>query len=233
MFSRTFSQEYVHFLTYTVASSCVCASPLAAMTIVKRLWLGKPLGNYLDIVMAPQPLGPSGPMAQNLLTTTRTQDAQIHTFHTTEAEHARSAIFFDFHANIITLECLFGSENSGQRPTHLSASLPQYIAKQIPCQQSSYSKKEPNAKTLCPCTWMMVSLSPLIVHFAMPIPKIVLESKSTEDREIGRRVRLCGYLWPQNSMTSSLNEIVKTSSSSLHLTPVNKSSAFWTARTVR
>ena len=38
------------------------------------------LGNYLDIMMAPQPLGPSGPMAQSLLTTTRTQDAQSISF---------------------------------------------------------------------------------------------------------------------------------------------------------
>ena len=37
----------------------------------------QPLGMYLDRVMAPQPLGPLGPMAQGHLTTAETQDVDL------------------------------------------------------------------------------------------------------------------------------------------------------------
>ena len=54
------------------------------------------LGMYLDIVMAPQPLGLSGPMAQDHLMTTETQDAGLILSLVPEDEQARSAILLRF-----------------------------------------------------------------------------------------------------------------------------------------
>ena len=44
------------------------------------------LGTYLDIVMAPQPLGLSGPMAWGHLMTIGTQDRRLDTFSSPEDE---------------------------------------------------------------------------------------------------------------------------------------------------
>ena len=93
-----------------------------------------------DVSTATGSLGTHGPRSSD---DNKNARRTIHTFPTEEDEHARSPIFFDFHVNIFTLKCLLGSIISGQRPTHLSASLPEYIAKQIPCQPSSHSKKMP------------------------------------------------------------------------------------------
>ena len=81
------------------------------------------LGIYLDIVMAPQPLGPSGPMARGLLTTTGTQDVDLIPF-LVQRTNMREVLFcFSSQVNNITLECLLGSKSSRERPVHLSASL--------------------------------------------------------------------------------------------------------------
>ena len=49
------------------------------------------LGMYLERAMAPQPLGPLGPMARGLLTTTRTQDAD---FIPTQAQRMKILLHF-------------------------------------------------------------------------------------------------------------------------------------------
>ena len=148
VFSKTFSQEYVHFWHTPL--------PLhASALLLWRLWLSssgsgsasswKLLG-HSDGSKATGSFGTHGPKSSDDNKNTK---RTIHIFPTTDYEHARSTILFDFHANNVTLECLFGSKNSGQRPTHHSESLPQYIVKQIPCQLSSYSKKKSQMPRRC------------------------------------------------------------------------------------
>ena len=183
--------------------------------------------------MAPQPLGPSGPMARGLLMRTGTQDVDMISFPAQRTNMHEVRFCFDFHVNNTTLECLLGSKSAGQRPTHQPlTSLPEHIAKQVPCQPDSYLKKEPNVRTLWPDTRMMVSLTRFMVHFAVPVPMPLSASPNhfrIEKLEDG--LRLCGKRWPQNSMKSSLNEMLKICSLSLHLMYVHKSSALWIAGT--
>ena len=181
--------------------------------------------------MAPQPLGPSGPMARGLLTTTETQDVDLIPFPAQMMNKHEVPFCFDFHVSITTLECPFGSTISGQRPTHqIPTILSEFIAKQVACQPDSYSKQEPNVRTLWPGTGMMVSLMQLIAHFAVPVP-ISLSASPNHSRieKLEDDLRLCVKFWSENSMKFSLSEMLKTFSSSLRLTPVTKSSTFWIA----
>ena len=91
------------------------------------------LGIYLDIVLDPQPLRPMSPMARGLLTTTGTQDEDLIPFPARRMNMHEVPFCLDFHVNNTMLVCLLGSRSSGQRPTHPSASLPEYIAKQVSC----------------------------------------------------------------------------------------------------
>ena len=105
------------------------------------------LGIYLDTVMAPQPPGPSGPVAWGLRVTTGTQDVDLIPF---PAQRMNMHVVPFCFVNNIAREYLPGSTNSGQYPTHSSANLPEYNAKQAPCLPDSYSKQEPNVRTLWP-----------------------------------------------------------------------------------
>ena len=191
------------------------------------------LGIYMDKVMAPQPLSPSGPMARGLLTTTGTHDVDLIPSPTKRMNMHEVPFCFAFHVNNITLECLLGSKSSGQRPTHqLPASLPEYIAKEVPCQPDSHSEQEPNVRTLWRDTRMMVSPTKLIVHSAISVP--ISQSASASHLRIEKfedALHLFGQFWPQNYKKSSQNEIPKIFSLSPHLTSVHKSSAFWIAGT--
>ena len=83
-------------------------------------------------------LGSHGPGSSDDYRNTR---RRLDTFSSPEDEHTRSAVLLGFPVSKFTRECLLGSKNSGQRPTHLSANLPEYIAKQVPCQPDSYSRQ--------------------------------------------------------------------------------------------
>ena len=145
------------------------------------------------------------------------------TFSSPQDEHARKAVLLGFPCEQVHAGVSTWLKSSRQRPTHLSASLPEYSAKQVPCRPDSYLKREPNVRTSLLGTRMMVSLTRLIVHFAIPVPTSLSASQNQLRIE---KLGLCGKLWPQNCMNSSLNEMLKTCSLSLHLTPVHKFSAF-------
>ena len=110
--------------------------------------------NVLDTVTAPQPLGPSGPMARDHLMTIEKRD----TFSSPEDEHARSAVLlrfpceqWGFRINWLNNHC--------ESPTYQPVtSLSEFIAKQVACQPGLYSKQEPSVRTLWPDVEMMVSL---------------------------------------------------------------------------
>ena len=185
------------------------------------------LGLYLDIVLGPQPLGPSGPMAQGHMTTTATQDAGLILSQALKMNMHEVPLCFDFHVNNITREYLPGSKISGQQQTHPSANLPEYTAKQAPCLPGLYSKQEPNVRTLWPDVRMMVSPAKLIVHCATSEPRFWCVNPShqrTEKLEDGSHH--FGKFSSQSYKKSSLNEMSKVLSLSPHLTSAHKSFAF-------
>ena len=185
------------------------------------------LGTYSDTVSAPQPLGLSGPMAQGHLTITETQDADLILSQASKTNMHEVPSYYSFLVNNTTLECLLGSKSSGQRPPHLSASPPEYIAKQVPSQPDSYSKQEPTDRTLWHGTRKMVSLTRLIVHFAIRVP--ISQSASPNHLRIEKLeggLRLC-----QNFMKSPLNEMLKTFIVLALDARFHGSSAFWIAGT--
>ena len=122
----------------------------------------------------------------------------------------------------------FGSQSAGQRPTHLSARLPECIAKQVLCRPDSYSKQEPSVRSLWPDTRMMVFPYAVDSPFCNGRTNITVhQSNSLEDREIGRRV---APLW--RALSTGLQEIflerdAKYFSLFLHWTHVHKSPACW------
>ena len=72
----------------------VCANSKQVQPLASAAPTRHALGIYFDIVMAPHALGPTGPMARGLLTTTGTQDVGLIPF--PEDEHARSAVLLRF-----------------------------------------------------------------------------------------------------------------------------------------
>ena len=83
--------------------------------------------------------------------TTGTQDVDLIPFPAQRMNVREVPFCFDFHMHNIPREYLLGSTISGQRLTHQpSANLPEYTAKQSPCLPDSFSKQEPNVRTLWP-----------------------------------------------------------------------------------
>ena len=156
------------------------------------------LGLYLDIVMAPQPLGPSGPMAQGHLTTTGTQDVDTILSQALKMNMHEVPSYYSFRANSTTLEFLLGSIASGKSPTFQHATSPSGItAKQAPCQSDSYSK------TRATCLDFVARYKDDGIPYEVDSPLCnvrtniaVRQSKSLEDREIGKRF---AHLWKAQS----------------------------------
>ena len=93
------------------------------------------------------------------------------------------ASYYGSRVNNTTVVLRIGSVIIGKSPTYqLETNLSEYIAKQVPCQSDSYSKQEPNVRTLWPDVKMMVS-SPF---YQSRTNIAVRQSKSLEDREIGK-----------------------------------------------
>ena len=154
-------ENCVQTLSQTVASYDAKSQPVVPAR--------QALGSDLDIVMVPQLQGPFCPTARGLLTTTGTQDVDLIPFPAQRMNMHEVSFCFDFHVNNIAREYLLGSTDSGQRPTHQpSANQLEYTAKQVPCLPDSYSKQEPNVRTLWPDIRMMVSSTKLMVLFATP-----------------------------------------------------------------
>ena len=143
---------------------------------------------------------------------------RLDTFSSPQDEHARSAVLFGF-------PCELGSKNSGQRPTHLSANLQEYIAKQVPCQPDSYSKQERSVRALWHRTRMMYSLCSW---------KPILQFHSPHRLKIENWKAICsfGKPYPQSYKISSLKGMRKVPSLSLHSMNDHKSSALRIAETV-
>ena len=97
--------------------------------------------------------------------------------------------YYGSRVNSTILEIRNGSILFGKGPTYQpTINLSQFIARQAPCQPGLYLKQEPNVKTLLPDIKMMVSPMRLTVFFAASKTTItVCQSKSLEDREIGKQ----------------------------------------------
>ena len=145
------------------------------------------LGPYLNKLTAPQP---PGPMALDHLMTTGTPDADLILSRTQRMNIADVPYYFSFHVNTSTLVCLLCSRSSGQRPTYqLSTSLPEFIAKQAPFPAGLYLKQEPakcqDFVARCKDDGVRSEVDSPICNTSTKI--LVRQSKSPEDREIGRR----------------------------------------------
>ena len=94
-------------------------------------------GIYLDTVMAPRPLGLLGPMAQGLLTTTGTQDADLILSQALKMNMHEVPFYCSYHVNNTTLEFLLGSMTSWQRTTYqATTNLSGFIANRWPVRQT-------------------------------------------------------------------------------------------------
>ena len=144
--------------------------------------------------MAPQPHGFSGPMARSLLTTTGRQDVDLIPFPAQKMSMHEVPSYYGFRANNIARKCLPGATDSVLRQMHQPpTNLPEYTAKQAACLPDSYSKQEPNVRTLWPDFRMMVFPTKLIVHFATS--KLISRSASPSHLKTWKsenNLRLCG-----------------------------------------
>ena len=104
-----------------------------------------------------------------------------------------------------------------------SASLPEYIAKQVPFQPDSYSKQEPNVRTLRPGTRMMVhhmQLKPILqfqsqLSLSASPDRLKIEKLEDDLRFFGELSTKLQEIFPERD--------AKDFSLSLHLTHVHKS----------
>ena len=136
--------------------------------------------------------------------------------------------YFSFHVHKSTLECLFGSIKSGQRPTYQlsTTDLSGFIGKQAPSPRDSYLKRGPSVKTLWRDTRMMVFHMRLTVHFAILAPQYWCVNPSHQKTEkLGVVLHRFGKFWFLNYKKSSLAEMLKALSSFPPMMPVRKFSA--------
>ena len=187
------------------------------------------LGIYLDRVLTPQPLGPLGPMAQDLLTMTGTQDADLMLSLNPDDENARSAVVLHFPCEQIHAGVSTWFESSGQRPTYQLSTL----QNRFPLLQTRTLVLETRAK--CQDFVARYKDDGILYEsestFSDTSTNItVRQSKSIEDREIGRFAPLGKVL------STKLQEVfpkrdAKDTFIVPKLTSVHKSSVFWTAGT--
>ena len=135
--------------------------------------------------------------------------------------------YYDSHVSNTTLELRIGSITFGKNQTFQSIRNPSdFISKQVLCRPDSYSKQEPNVRTLWPDKKMMVSPMKLTVPSAAP--KQLSRSANPNHLKTWRfqsSLRHCGVCWPNNSKFSSLMEMTKVHLSSQRSTPAPKFSA--------
>ena len=184
------------------------------------------LGTCLDIVTAPQPLGPSGPMAQGHLMTIGIRDVDLILSQALKMNmHEVVLLRFpceQYHTWITNCINNLWENHTFQPITNPS----EFIAKQVPCQPDSYSKQEPSVRTLWPDTKKMVS--PIKLTVLSATPKQLSRSANPIHLKTWRsesNLRLCGECWPNSSKFSSLMVMAKVPLLSLHSTPVHKFSA--------
>ena len=125
-------------------------------------------GLHSNKLTAPQT---QGPMAQDHLMTTETQDADLILPQALLMNMREVPSYYDSHVNSTTLELRSGSILFGKGPTYQpTINLSQFIAMQVPCRPDLCLKQELNVKTLLPDIRMMVSPTKLVVLFAKAEP---------------------------------------------------------------
>ena len=159
--------------------------------------------------------GSLGPQGQGSSDDNRNTRRRLDTFSSPEDEHARSVVLLRFPCEQYRegvsawIDSIWATTNAPapNKPTIIHC-------KTTPCLPDSYSKQEPNVRTLWPDVRMMVSPTKLIVHFAAPnqlsrfASPIHLKTRKSENN-----LRLCGKFWPNSSKFSSLKEMTLRSSS--------------------
>ena len=112
---------------------------------------------------------PSGPMALGHPMTIGIQDVDLILLQALKTNMHGVPSYYDSHVSNTTLELRIGSTTFGKNQTFQSIRIPsEFIAKQVLCRPDSYSKQEPNVRTLWPDKKMMVSPMKLTVRSAAP-----------------------------------------------------------------
>ena len=169
LFLQNASRRFPRQWSLVMQKSQILNILLAALQPVLPLWkrmqlphqavpARQEIGSYLDMVMAPQPLGLSGPMAQHHLTTTE-QDVDLILSQAPKMNVHEVPSYYGCHVNSTTLEFPRGSISSWKSPTYQPTTNPLgFIAKQVAYPPDSHSRRELNVSTLWLDTRMMVSL---------------------------------------------------------------------------
>ena len=159
--------------------------------------------------------------------TVETQDADLIRSQAPKMNMREVPVFYGSVATNTTLELRNGSILYGKSPTCQPTNKPVTIHCKAGCRSYSHSKQqEPNVRTLLPDIKMMVSPLQLTVPSVAPKQKSL--SANPKHLKTGRsesNLRLCGECSPNSSKFSSLEEMMKVPSLSLHLMPVHKFSA--------
>ena len=119
-------------------------------------------GIFLDRIPAPQPLGPSGPMDLDHPMTTGIQDVDLIPSLVVKMNKHEVPSYYGSLANNTTKGITKWINNLWGRIQHCqhTRNLSEFIAKQVLCRPDSYSKQEPNVRSLWPGKKTMVSFSP-------------------------------------------------------------------------
>ena len=181
-------------------------------------------GLQLNKLTAPQP---QGPMAQDHLMTTETQDADWILSLVPKMNKHEVPSYYSSHANNTTKGLRSGSIIFGKNPTcQPTTNLSEFIAKQVLCRPDSYLKQEPNVRTLWPDLKTMVSQTKLKAPSAATkqLSRCV-NPNQLKTRRSESKLRFRGRCWPNSSKFSSVMEMTKVHLSSQRSTPAHKSSA--------
>ena len=152
------------------------------------------LGTCLDRVPAPQPLGPSVPMALGHPMTTGIQDADLILPQALLMNTREVPSYYDSLANNTTKGSQSASILFGKNPTcQPTRDLSQFIVKQVPRRSGLYLRHEPNVKTLLSDFKMMASPMRLTVPFAAS-KQLLLSANPNQlkTERLENNLHLCG-----------------------------------------
>ena len=190
-------------------------------------------GKSLVKTMAPQQLGPSGPIAQGHPMRTETHDEELILSPAPKMKNHEAPSYFDSLANNTSKRLQSGSIPFGKNPIcRRVTNLSEFIAKQVPCQSGLSLKHEANVKTLLLDIRMMVFLTQLTVPSAAPIQlSQCVNPDQLKTERLENNLRLCGKSWLTNLKFSFLMEMTKVFSSSQRSMLAHKSPASKIAET--
>ena len=141
---QTLSQTVATYSAKIKDIEQIVCSLAARVTILERMQRPPPvvparqaLGTCLDIVMAPQSLGLSGPMGQGHLTITETQDVDFILSQVPKTNMREVPFYHSFRANNTTLKFPCESIASGTSPTYQPTTNPSgFIENRWPIRQT-------------------------------------------------------------------------------------------------